>query len=218
MNLPNVSDAVVAALIAGAFALVTQAVVKVWEVRQARRDNRASIYIERLNVMRRIASDMGTLLRMQEGLAPIAVHLNSLQLSRPSLTSEELKTVTQKLRELVDRLQKTLSEYSQAQASIKVRIEELADQNPRFQLYAGVRLQRADQQVIDLMANMVEKDSLKRVTAAEVQHKMDRFIRLARLEMRASGSIGFSVLWYTIVSISVTVAHQFQRLLAYASK
>ena len=196
----HLSDVAVSALIAGGFAIVGQSAVKVWEIRQARRDAVAKVYAERVNSVMTLH---GRTRSAREAMS----ELRSLD-SRIAMLSSPLMARVQegvnpgglnRAREdrVVARVQVDTSRTALGEAT-----DAFNTADSLLSLYARSPLRRANTKLELAAKSLGNDDSAK---AEEINAATTSFIRMARFELNSVGSIGPMWLIYSLVAAFTTL-------------
>lgn len=205
-ELPEVSSAVAGALIAGAIALITQAWVKVWEVRQQRRGSRLATYVaiydgcNKLQIGFDKAVQAATELRdgwaRQEG---IETRIQSLTDGDPRVVDKaELDALKASLEKVAADLEKSRETFTPHAQMIVKAVESMRERLALIALTSSVILDAAFNRVLDDF-NAIDFDSEPDVTQSlRASRSIRRFKWIARFEVRAIGSAGPTILVFLL--------------------
>ena len=188
-SFPEVPDALSAAIITGAFAFITQALVKVWEVRQKRRDELTQLYGARFAAVQNYSDSVTAAAKQRHAVVRTRQLLKQARFRDAEIGSE----MAQRRAALEREVSGTEKTYPVYQNDIDVAAAEVASTFLPFRLYAKRPLLTADHQL------RTEIDEV-RASAKNVEPNPNvsyRWLRTARWELSAAGSIGpaFAIYW-----------------------
>lgn len=193
-DLPELPDAVTGAVIAGAFALVGQSLVKVWEVRQHRRDELTKIYAERFSAVQSYSNAATSLASNTRWIENTRERIER-DWGRAALSEDQIE---QSQRFYHERLHDAEQRLRDQETRLEEAQVELTKTNVLWRLYAKRPLIAANERLESQLDSMDDGEDNYYSTAQAA----DSWLRTARWELNASGSVGVSLILYSLLSLS----------------